>query len=417
MTRRTATIAVCIGLCSPALAAEWSMDTTLRESVELSDNPFMAKPAAAGVGSHSTWYGHLTGQTKTSRFDFDADFNYNKYGGPAAKIGSLSQTTNNGVKLHYETLGKAPGDRSYIDGIWRRQDAAGAIFDDFGVPTNVKGDLHTTTVLGGIDRSLTATDLLTFSGRVTSTDYVPSSIGTQYYDFGATSTFRHQSNRTSALMGQTDVEWLKYHNANETNVAIIRYTAGVDLKPFKNVTFVATAGAATVVTEQGFVSPVVNPLVPVPSSGAATSFIGDAVLTYQFLPTTQLIVNAGQSIGPTIIGVLTQRQYANAAIRYTINPLEWVTTRIDVTRQSVSTSQTDFLSASATYGKTLAPDWNFDITYRYSHRHSSDGFSTFTLDPITGLPILANGTNVTSASSNTVLMTLSKRFVLLPKRI
>jgi hypothetical protein len=418
VARRIATIAVCIGLSSPALAVEWSMDTSLRETVEVSDNPFVANTPVGGVGSHSTWNGHVTGQTKTSRFDFDADFSYNKYWGPAAKgAGSLAETTDNGVKLHYETFGKVPGDRAYIDGIWRRQDASGAIFNDFGVPTGVKGDIHTTTVVGGIDRSLTATDRWTLTTRATSTDYDPRPIGTQYYDFAATSNFRHQSNRTSAVTGLTEFEWLKYDNSTETNVAVIRYMAGVDLKPFKNVSFVATAGAATVITEQGSLVPVVNPLVPLPSSGVASSFIGDATLTYDFSPTAQLILNAGQSIGPTVIGVLALRQYANAGIRYTINSLETLGARVDVTRQIISTSQTDFFSASATYSRTLARDLNLDLTYRYSHRHATvGGSSNVTVDPITGLPILLNGTDTSSGSSNTIVMTLSKRFVLLPKR-
>lgn len=417
MNRRIATIVVGIGLSSSAYAVEWSMNTTLRETLELSDNPFQRGTAAAGVGSYSSYLGHITGQTKRSRFDFDADFTYKKYWGPAADVGgSLAETTDNGLKLHYEMLGKTPGDKNTFDAIWRRRNAALAILDDLGVPSNATGDIHTTTVQGGIERALTPTDFWTWNSRATSTNYVPSSGGVQYYDVTTTSTFRHQSNRTSALTGLTEFEWLKYDNTTQTNIMIIRYMAGFNIQPYKNVSFVASGGAATVIIEQGEIPLVVNPFATVPSSAVASGFIGNATLTYKFWPTTELTLVASRTIAPSVIGALTTRETVGASIRHTINPQSSLTTRVDLTRQKLVNGQTDFITTSATYSKTLARDWNFDLTYRYTHRSATTGTTNITFDPITGQLILLNGTNTDSATSNTIFFVLSKRFVHLPKR-
>lgn len=416
MRSRLAAIVVCIGLSSAAYAAEWSMNTTLRETIETSDNPFMRGVPAEAIGSYSSISNRITGRTKTSRFDFDGDFTYRKYWGPGAQGTTLGETTDNGVRLHYETFGKVPADRNYIDASWRRRDAALAILDDFGLPSNVTGDIHTTTVMGGIERGLTPTDVWTWSSRASSTDYIPASGGTQYYDVATTSTYRRQVNRTTAFTTNSEFEWLKYDNSTQTNIMIIRYMAGFHLQPFRNVDFLGSAGAATVVVEQGDVPPVTNPFATAPSDNVSTAFVGTGRLIYRPFKTTELTLTASQTVGPNVIGALTQRQSAGASLRYTVNDRARLTTQVDLTRQIITNAQTDFISASTTYSQTLARDWNLDLTYRYQHRSATSGTASIIFDPITGVPILLNGTNTDSASSNSFLFSLSRKFIVLPKR-
>jgi hypothetical protein len=415
--RRIATLVLGLGLTSTANAVEWSMDTTLRQALELSDNPFMRTVPAEALGSHSTVFGTITGQTKTSRFDFDGDFTYRKYWGEAANVdNTLSETTENGVRLRYETLGKVPGDREFAEASWRRRNTAFALLGDFGVPTNANGDIHTSTAIGGISRALTRTDLWTWTTRATSNNYDPVTAGIQYYDLATTNTFRHQSNSTSALTALSEFEWLKYDNTSQTSILIIRHMAGLDVSPLKNLKFVASAGAATVVTDQGASPMVTTPPASTPFKGVSTSFIGDATLTYNPLPTTELTLMAGQSIGPSIIGALTTRQYAAASLRYIINSQTSLTTRLDITRQDVSNAKTDYLTVATTLSQILARDWTLDLTYRYQHRSATTGTGNLTVDPITGVPIFLNSTGTGSASSNTLLFVLSRHLVVLPKR-
>jgi hypothetical protein len=192
--------------------------------------------------------------------------------------------------------------------------------------------------------------------------------------------------------------------------------AGVDLKPFKSVSFVATAGAVTVIVDQGATAVPVNPITTPAGEGVSTGFVFDTALTWAFMRTAELTLTAGRSIGPSALGSLIAREYAGAAIRYVVNPSSSITTRVDLSRQALGDSQADFLSASSTYSTTLARDWTLDLTYRYQHRGPTSGSGTLTLDPLTGIPILLAAPGTGSASSNTFLFVLSHRLVILPKR-
>jgi hypothetical protein len=416
--RRLATLVIVIGLSSSAHAVEWSINSTLIEALELSDNPFMATVPRAALGSTTTVLGNVTGQTKVSRFDFDGAFTYRKYWGPAADVGgSLSETNSNSLRAHYEYFGKVPGEKAFIDASWQRSATSLSIFNDFGIPSAASGDVHTTTLLGGFSRALTTTDLWTSTARATTTFFEPEAAGVQYYDFSISNFYRHQSNSTSALTAQSEVEYLKYDNATRTSIILARLMAGVDLKPFKTVSFVATAGATTVIVDQGATAVVpATPLAIPAGQGVATGFVFDATLTWAFLPTAELTLAGGRGVGPSTFGSLIQREYASAAVRYAVNPRDSLTTRIDLSRQGIGGSQADFLSASSTYSTILLRDWTLDLTYRYQHRGATSGPGTLTLDPLTGIPILLAGTGNGSASSNTFLFVLSHRLVILPKR-
>lgn len=417
MKRRLATLVIVIGLSSSAYAVEWSINSTLIEALELSDNPFMATPPRAGVGSTSTVLGTITGQTKTSRFDFDGAFTYRKYWGPAADVGgSLSETNSNSLRAHYEIFGKVPNERAFIDASWQRSPTSLTLLNDFGIPSNATGDTHSTTLLGGFTRALTPTDLWTSTVRATTTFFEPEAAGTQVYDFSAINFYRHQSNSTSALTAHSELEYLKYDNATKTNIILARLTSGVDLKPFKTVSFVANAGAVTVIVDQAATAVPVSPKTAPVGEGVSTGFVFDATLAWAFLPTAELTLNAGRSIGPSTLGSLIASEYAGAAIRYVVNPLSSLTTRIDLSRQALGGNQADFFTASTTYSKTLARDWTLHLTYRYQHRGATSGGGNLTIDPLTGIPILIAGNGSGSVSSNTLLFVLSHRLVILPKR-
>ncbi len=68
---------------SCAFAVDWSLRSTLSESVELNDNQFMKTMLAGGtLGSYTTINADAEAKTPTSRFDFDSDGTYRKYWGP-----------------------------------------------------------------------------------------------------------------------------------------------------------------------------------------------------------------------------------------------------------------------------------------------------------------------------------------------
>jgi hypothetical protein len=85
-----------------------------------------------------------------------------------------------------------------------------------------------------------------------------------------------------------------------------------------------------------------------------------------------------------------------------------------VSRQTSSGTTSDFLSASITYGYLLTREWNAQLSYRYLHRFASTGASSSLIfDPLTGIPLTpVNSTG--PASSNSILVVVSRSVTLLP---
>src|SRR6202012_4520933 len=115
-------VALCLG-AAPAFAADWALNSTLTESVEANDNPYLRAVAGGAFNSYSTIAANAVARTPTSKFTFDGDVNYRKYWGPGSD-GAPSESLGGDAKLHYETYGKDSADRNWIDASWHRQSTA-----------------------------------------------------------------------------------------------------------------------------------------------------------------------------------------------------------------------------------------------------------------------------------------------------
>src|SRR5450432_4528381 len=116
-------VSVCLSVIpSCAYAVDWALNSTLSETVELNDNPFLRALAAGTFSSYSTIAANAIARTPTSKFIFDGDVNYRKYWGPGIDTpGTQSESIGGNARLHYETTGKDSTDRSYVDAGWHRQ--------------------------------------------------------------------------------------------------------------------------------------------------------------------------------------------------------------------------------------------------------------------------------------------------------
>ena len=101
MKRTILAVSVCLSV-SPALATDWALNSTLSQSVELNDNPFLRALAAGTFSSYSTIAANATARTPTSKFTFDGSVSYQKYWG-AGVDGFPSENLQGGANLHYET--------------------------------------------------------------------------------------------------------------------------------------------------------------------------------------------------------------------------------------------------------------------------------------------------------------------------
>jgi len=411
--RATKIIAACLSLAPwPALAWDWSLSSTLSETVELNNNQFMnTAPTGGTVGSYTTLSANAVGSTSTSRLTLDGDIGYRKYWGPGTLGVSQTESDSAGLRAHYESWGKNLDDKYWLDGTFRQSSTLVAVLEDLGVTANVHGDIDRTMVGGGIQRSLSAMDTISVSATSALTTYTPSSGGTEFTDTSVTTTWRHRISPLTTLNATSQVEWLNYETSPFTNLYILRETAGFETTLSSLLSYGGSAGVAYTDMQVGNGSPL-GPTVtpPTPFTGGSTvGFIGDAHAIYRILKNTTLNLTAGETVAPSIVGTLTQRIYLHAGLIQTINDRSSIAFAGEASRQTSFGTTNDFLSASVSYSYILARDWNSSLTYRYTHRTATTGGTL--LDPVTGLPTSFLG----PADSNSIMMVVSKRATIIPQ--
>jgi hypothetical protein len=409
--KRTAiAVSMCLGMApSAAFALDWSLRTTQIETIELNDNQFLRSSPAPSVGSYSTITANAEARTAISRFGIDADGTYRRYWGPGVE-GAPSESINYGFKGRYEQYGKNRSDREFIETSWRQQSTSFALLSDLGVVSNARGFLDRLTATGGLDRSVTARDNLSLLATSTRTTYEPSSAGTAFTDTLVRGTWRHSLSRVAALNAFSEAEFLDYENTTNTRVQIYRNQIGGDATLSPVLSLRGNIGAAYLVTEGG-ASALTSGATPLNASGSSSlvDWIGDAVLTYRMLKNTTLAITASQSVAPSVVGSLLKRDSVVASLSHTINNHSTLSFSASGIRQ-ISTTTTDYASASVTYGYSFTRDLSAQLTYRYQHRFASSGTST--IDPITGTPTVG-GTG--PASSNSLMLTVTNNYTVLPR--
>jgi hypothetical protein len=414
--RKILAVLVCLSIVpSGAYAVDWSLNSTLTETVEANDNPFLRALAAGAFNSYSTIAANAVARTPTSKFSFDGDVNYRKYWGPGAD-GTPSESLGGNARLHYETYGKDSSDRNYIDAGWHRQSTAFALLGELGVVTNTRGFVDTTNVAAGIDRSITNLDTISLSARSAYTSYDPGVGGTTFVDSGATGTWRHRVNSIAAISASSDVEVLSFNNSLNTNITILKENAGIDATLSPRLLFNGTVGVAYVQTDHG--SPVFS-LTPLAanasSSGSIADFIANMALTYRMFPDTTLSFIAGQSISPSVVGSLIKSTTIGAGLAYTVNSRETLSFAANGSRTTSLGTTSDFLSASMTYSYLLTREWTAQLSYRYLHRLATSGTASsgFVIDPVTGIPT-PTASGLAAATSNSIMLVVSRSVSILP---
>jgi hypothetical protein len=409
-------VSVCLSVVpSGAYAVDWSLNSTLSQTVELNDNPFLRAVAAGTLSSYSTILANATARTPTSKFLFDGSIGYQKYWGPGID-GGPSENLTGGANLHYETYGKNNSDRQYLDAGWHRQSTAFALLGQLAIVTNTRGFLDTTTVGGGIDRSITALDSVSLSARSTYTSYDPGVGGTPFIDTSANGTWRHRVNSIASLTASSDAELLHFDNALNTDIMILRERVGIDATLSPLLSFSGTAGLAYVQTERGsptFSLPSSTPNAS--SSGSIAGFIANAVLTYKMFPDTTLSLTGVRSISPSAVGSLIELTSIGAGLTRNVNSRQTLSFAADASRTTSSGTTSDFLSGSIIYNYLLTKEWTAQFSYRHLHRFATSGTGSagFIVDPITGILIpLASG--IGPADSNSIMMVVSRSVSILP---
>jgi hypothetical protein len=420
MTVRIAIAAIVACLCpliltvSDAFAVDWTVNSSISEAVELNSNQFLRTMLAGGtLGSYTTITTNAQALTPTSRLTLDGNISYLKYWGPGIEVPQQqTEFRSDGVKARYETWGKAPGDLNYLEASFAQQSTAFAILGNLGIATNVQGDLNTSSIRGGVERNLTPLDFATLSARSTYTSYDPPGGGIPFSDSSGIGTWRHRISSNLALTGSSEVEWLSFNNASNTNILILRNMAGVDTTLSPVLSFRGMAGAANIKTDQDLTTALLPNGVGSASSASIVDFIGDMWLSYRMLKNTTLTINASQTIAPSVIGSLTKQRTVGAGLIQVVNSRSSLSFAASATQQ-LTQGSTNFYSQSITYSYQLAREWNAQLSYRHLHRSATSGSSSSIIfDPITGIPIVASQG---AASSDSLMVVLSRNFTVLPR--
>jgi hypothetical protein len=403
----------CLSLApSPALAWDWSLDSTLSEAVELNDNQFMRSMLAGGtLGSYTTVTANALARTETSRLTIDANVGYRKYWGPGTEGVSQTESNSLGVNARYETWGKNNSDREWLTGNFSQSSTLVAVLGDLGFTTNAHGNVDRTAVGGGIQRSLSALDTISMSATSSLTTYDPASSGTEFTDSSVTGTWRHQVSPLTTVSATSQFEWLSYDTTPHSDILLFRNTAAFETSVTRLLSYGGNVGV-NYSSSQGGTSPFApSPVATTASTGGSNvGFIGDAHAIYRILKNTTLNLFVSQSVSPSVIGTLTKRSTLHAGLTQIINFRSSISVAGDLSRQTSFGTTNDFLSGSVSYSYLLARDWNASLTYRYLHRTATTG-GTLLLDPVTGFPIVG-GTG--PASSNSIMAVLSKHTNIVP---
>jgi hypothetical protein len=387
----------------------------MSQTFEANDNQFMRNMLAGGtLGSYTTVTANAVALTPTSRLTIDSDVGYNKYWGPGTQGISQTESDRVGINAHYVTWGKNQEDTNFLDGGFRRSSALVAVLGDLGLLTNVHGDIDRTTFGGGIQRSLSALDTISFSVNSALTTYDPTSSGTQFVDSTATASWRHRIDPLTTISLTSQAEWLHYDAGPIANLLLWRNTAGFDTSISQVLSYGANVGAIYSDANVGTLASPIVPTVPTAfqapafASGSTVGFIADAHAIYRILKNTTLNLAAGQSVAPSITGALTKRATLHAGVTQNINARSSVSFAGDISQQTSSGITNDFLSGSVSYNYQMAREWNTSLTYRYLHRTATSGGAL--LDPVTGLPTSSVG----PASSNSLMVTVAKTTTIIP---
>lgn len=368
---------------SPALASDWTVKTTLSQTVEANNNYFMVEdPAGTTYRSLSTLYFDSIYRTATTKHTLSGDLSYYKYAGPGAEDTQLKQGINNGARYLFETFGKSPQDRGFLSAVWRRSDVATQQLEDVGTITS-SGENNTYIVDGGLTRQLTAKDTLTVIGRATANDF--SNTEQNYSDIFGSARISHAFSALTEFVANVDFNWLKYNNEQNTETEFWKVMGGIVTRPTSQLTIRSNFGYAFANTRADPLPPLATggvvppppppdpnnpfppadappPLQPVQQGGSSMTWIGDIYLTYKARTETYSLF-ASKLVSPNTFGALQERKTVGFSFRHEINRLSGI---------SLSSSYSIITSAQASsvpgqpQTVTSPSDLNTVLSYNYN---------------------------------------------------
>ncbi|NJL50180.1 MAG: hypothetical protein HC909_00110 [Blastochloris sp.] len=347
-----------------------SLKSSLSETIEASDNYFLSStPNGMIYRPVSTITLDAVGRTPKIKLRLNTHFSYYKYLGPGSDELTVTDGTQKGVVFNIDRAGKFTKDLTNFNVSWRQFDAGPEQLAETGQET-VTGETTTFAAGGGVTKALSARDTVSFTAGGTSSEFT-SSTASNYVNWSAAGTWRHQLNLTNELINLVDFSWNIRSNDSETK--FWRMMTGIDSKLTPRSNFRGNIGAGLFQVEgssDNLVSLTTFNSVFNGSSELGVGLLWDAMLSYKIDRTTNASLNAGQSISPDVAGRYSERRSIGVNVTRDINHLSSINFSSNFTNFTSISSEYDLLTVSVGYNYKLAKEWNSSLSYTFRERFS-----------------------------------------------
>jgi hypothetical protein len=389
-------------IASGAVAAEFSIKSSVSETVEASDNYFLLlAPKGATEKSLNSATVDFLAQTPDTRYLLDTNYSYYKYFGPGAADTSLTWGTPASTKFtvdHTTSLSKFN-----VGASWSRRDAATTQLAQSGV-VSARGSIDTYSVNGGVIHDLSRNDSITWTAQASKILFTDAN-QFSYVDLTTTAAWNHTVSATTTLNNSVSFDWLSLDNPAQSQRLFWKLLTGVDSKLSSRLSFNGHVGIGFVNAYQSSVTQTTAPAIPTgaasfqPQVGAGNSILADAALTYQLLRSTSVSLTAAQAILPLFTGQLQKSDTLGLTMTHNINEFSSLTYATQLSHIAAGTgafassqsSNSNFITASVNYAYKLTREWRTNLSYTYRQRKNDTGL----------------------VKSNTILFALSRDFTVL----
>jgi hypothetical protein len=383
-----ALIAVLVAAVHPALAGDWSLESTISQKTDIDDNYRLQRDSDGfAIGSRTNLNLDLIRKSNIDRFDLIGDFSYLNYFGPGEQDGDGSFVP----RLQAKYNRKTKVTNLDFNALYSRDVVSQFDVLDPGVPGQQDAIRTTLAASGSISHALNVRNTVGLSSSFQDISFDdPAASGTPSSSIDTYVYWTHRLTKRTDFTATAGVGFLMLDDDLDTERMTSRIRGDVTSQISKKWKLKAGGGVRTVrsSTEVPFI----------PDSGRDisidTGWIGDLSLEYAYKRGT-LAFFASRSLDPGTLGDLQQRtSFGFNAVRkiddvseLSLSALYRITDGASADGESLS----GFV-ISPSYRRRLTDEWTLQTGYRFVWSELSEG----------------------DAISNSVYLTFSRSWVLMP---
>jgi hypothetical protein len=349
---------IALGVFTPgAHAVDWTVRSTLTETVEASDNRrLVVNPKGPSYSSFSSLLFDALARTPTSRFNLTGNLSYSAYAGPGET--DTVNALNNNVTARYEHSTKLS---NYFVTASRSESETSQIqLEETGVST-LNGSTISTIFSGGFRYDLTRRDTLAWQTSFSTNEFTGSLVP-PVKNITSSVNYSHRANPLMTMTSSLQFQNLIFDNPANPDTTIWQATVGMQTQLTRHFGIQGTIG--TTVRDGG------STPIPTSASASGSGLIFNASMNYRIIRFLEATLAMSRSTAPTTFGQIQSSDTVSGALRYTINENSSALLSGSYSTVSGDTGSFNALNASASYTRRLARGLQSALSYRYFERDS-----------------------------------------------